>query len=334
LGVLTLLVGMMGCSDTPSNDTSEDAVYVIGDPGTPVDDTSSATDTATATDDAGALTDTVDEDAPPEPESDATEGEGDAEDTSGAADSAPVADDTAHTPSDTSVDASATPDSAPEPMGDVVVTEDAAPSDQDTAVSDVDDTAAANDVGSEGDTCLADCDALSCGDGQCDPSETPEGCPEDCQGACGDGVCNLTYSGATPLAECHTCYDDCYEPGTCPTEATVTVRADRDIPATGALTLGCNIGTLESCSLDDTDTFAEGCTVTCLAAGKGAFGCSAGEGTQSITSVATMHYGVDAYPIDGGFIPGDGRTMEVSSIESSWSEATITCTYAPVDSDE
>ena len=147
-------------------------------------------------------------------------------------------------------------------------------------------------------------------------------------------MCNLTFSGATPLAECHTCYDDCYEPGTCPAEATVTVRADGDIPEAGALSLECNTGSEESCSLDDSDTFAEGCTVTCLAASQVSFSCAAGEGTESVISVATVHYGVDPYLIDGGFIPGDGPTMQAASILSSWIETTITCTYAPTDSDE
>ncbi len=57
--------------------------------------------------------------------------------------------------------------------------------------------------------CVADCgECASCGDSECNGTESTTTCPEDCGTACGDSVCNGAESSANCVADCGTTCGD------------------------------------------------------------------------------------------------------------------------------
>lgn len=56
--------------------------------------------------------------------------------------------------------------------------------------------------------CPYDCDSTACGNGNCEWNESPTICPEDCSHACGNGTCEKGESPSVCVADCSACGDD------------------------------------------------------------------------------------------------------------------------------
>jgi len=95
----------------------------------------------------------------------------------------------------------------------------------------------------------------TCGDDQCEGNETVSNCPEDCDGACGDTVCNI-FAGE----DLATCPQDC--PGTCGDSVCnsyyeTPANCGQDCPGT------CGDEVCNSFSGEDVNSCPQDCSGTC-----------------------------------------------------------------------